>query len=288
MSLFDLQDVCIAIGSIATLDLPMVVDLIGIYGLKGPYSLAAALPPLYKPPPCAASAAARLRRKIVSGQFDEENPFVLISSVLLVQADEGVSFLVMDRIGDFYRNLPRRADVIVTTVGARHKCQQDQNSMRTTATPPPQAAAPLPPAARACVRDNHARWPRMATRRWRCVAVQEAQSLRTVRPRVAATLARSSCVDGRTMSAVARAGRALATRLPHVRRPRAAGHPREMLRTLAVELLSRATLVEAMHAARSTLGARARRDVAWPPPRVFLVVAAPPAGRRSGESPAMS
>ncbi|KZV39117.1 hypothetical protein F511_19212 [Dorcoceras hygrometricum] len=37
MSLFDLQDVCIAIGSLATLDLPMVVDLIGIYVLKGPY-----------------------------------------------------------------------------------------------------------------------------------------------------------------------------------------------------------------------------------------------------------
>ncbi|KZV49122.1 hypothetical protein F511_08433 [Dorcoceras hygrometricum] len=37
MSLFDLQDVCIAIGSIATLDSPMVVDLIGIYGLRGPY-----------------------------------------------------------------------------------------------------------------------------------------------------------------------------------------------------------------------------------------------------------
>ncbi|KZV40115.1 2-methylene-furan-3-one reductase-like [Dorcoceras hygrometricum] len=74
------------------------------------------------PPPCA--AAARIRRKIVSGQFDEENPFVLISSVLLVQDDEGVSFLVVDRIGDIYRNLPRRADVIVTTVGARHKCQQ--------------------------------------------------------------------------------------------------------------------------------------------------------------------
>ncbi|KZV06699.1 acyl-CoA dehydrogenase-related protein [Dorcoceras hygrometricum] len=37
MSLFDLQDVRIAIGSIATLNLPMVVDLIGIYGLKGPY-----------------------------------------------------------------------------------------------------------------------------------------------------------------------------------------------------------------------------------------------------------
>ncbi|KZV56760.1 hypothetical protein F511_35556 [Dorcoceras hygrometricum] len=37
MSLFDLQGVCIAIGSLATLDLPMVVDLIGIYVLKGPY-----------------------------------------------------------------------------------------------------------------------------------------------------------------------------------------------------------------------------------------------------------
>ncbi|KZV27646.1 hypothetical protein F511_42600 [Dorcoceras hygrometricum] len=37
MSLFDLQDVCIAIGSLATLDLPMVVDLIVIYVLKGSY-----------------------------------------------------------------------------------------------------------------------------------------------------------------------------------------------------------------------------------------------------------
>ncbi|KZV50595.1 F-box/kelch-repeat protein-like [Dorcoceras hygrometricum] len=37
MSLFDLQDVCIVIGSLATLDLPMVVDLIRIYVLKGPY-----------------------------------------------------------------------------------------------------------------------------------------------------------------------------------------------------------------------------------------------------------
>ncbi|KZV26622.1 hypothetical protein F511_08146 [Dorcoceras hygrometricum] len=37
MSLFDLQDVCIVIGSLATLYLPMVVDLIGIYVLKGPY-----------------------------------------------------------------------------------------------------------------------------------------------------------------------------------------------------------------------------------------------------------
>ncbi|KZV53700.1 hypothetical protein F511_28612 [Dorcoceras hygrometricum] len=154
MSLFDLQDVCIAIGSIATLDLPMVVDLIGIYGLKGPYctltttnwflqalsviprgswgdvarrftmirwaALETAAPLLSQAAAAAASTRRRrrrrLRRKIVSGQFDEENPFMLISSVLLVQTDEGVSFLVVDRIGDFYRNLPRRADVIVTTI----------------------------------------------------------------------------------------------------------------------------------------------------------------------------
>ncbi|KZT76492.1 hypothetical protein F511_46480 [Dorcoceras hygrometricum] len=63
---------------------------------------------LTPPPPCAA-AAARCSRKFVSGQLDEENPFVLISSALLVQPDEGVSDLVVDRIGVNYRNLPRRA-----------------------------------------------------------------------------------------------------------------------------------------------------------------------------------
>ncbi|KZV31996.1 triacylglycerol lipase 2 [Dorcoceras hygrometricum] len=150
MSLFNLQDVCIAIGSLATLDLPMVVDPIGIYGLKGPYITltttdwflqALSMIPrgswgdiarrfLKNALASAAAAAASSRRKIVSGQFDEENPFMLISSVLLVQADEGVSFLVVDRIGDFYRNLPRRADVIVTTVGARQKCQQAGGRIR--------------------------------------------------------------------------------------------------------------------------------------------------------------
>ncbi|KZV54768.1 acyl-CoA dehydrogenase-related protein [Dorcoceras hygrometricum] len=200
MSLFDLQDVCIAIGSLATLDLPMVVDLIGIYGLKGPYcaltttdwflqelsviprgswgnvarrftmirwevdrsdligdrsydevaaidiviwtrarwtgpspllvylirlnrlhnyfttTLITQNPKASRPPPslshAAAAAAADRRRKIVSGQFNKENPFVLISSGLLVQPDEGVSDLVMDRIGVNYRNLPRRAGLL--------------------------------------------------------------------------------------------------------------------------------------------------------------------------------
>ncbi|KZV19786.1 hypothetical protein F511_18785 [Dorcoceras hygrometricum] len=219
MSLFDLQDVCIAIGSIATLDLPMVVDLIGIYGLKGPYctltttnwflqalsviprgswgdvarrftmirwaidrtdligdrsydevaamdiviwtrarwvgpspslilfnielrvdfntlntlnltlnlALAAALPPLYKPPPPP-------RQKIVSGQFDEENPFMQISSVLLVQADEGVSFLVVDRIGDFYRNLPLLFNFLGTFVVGQFEESAGQNEDRRSAS----------------------------------------------------------------------------------------------------------------------------------------------------------
>ncbi|KZV13897.1 acyl-CoA dehydrogenase-related protein [Dorcoceras hygrometricum] len=180
MSLFNLQDVCIAIGSLATLDLPMVVDLIGIYGLKGPYCTltttnwflqelsviprgswgdvarrftmirwtdsrfphgysaqcvehekrisgsesqqgsnrgfpllrgkttlsknAASLSRISRrrrrlPRAAAAATAADRRRKLVSGQFDEENPFVLISSGLLVQPDKGVSDLVVDRIG---------------------------------------------------------------------------------------------------------------------------------------------------------------------------------------------
>ncbi|KZV36920.1 protein IQ-DOMAIN 1-like [Dorcoceras hygrometricum] len=116
MSLFDLQDVCIAIGSIATLDLPMVVDLIGIYGLKGPYctltttdwflqalsviprgswgdvsrrftmirwAVAPSSPRTRRRRPRSAAAAADRRRKIVSGQFDEENPFVLISTCFM-------------------------------------------------------------------------------------------------------------------------------------------------------------------------------------------------------------
>ncbi|KZV47060.1 hypothetical protein F511_11966 [Dorcoceras hygrometricum] len=83
-----------------------------------------------KPPPPSLNsrrrprAAADLRRKFVSGQFDEENPFVLISSVLLVQPDKGVSVLVMDRIGDYLPQSTEKSRVLVIPVGARHKCQQ--------------------------------------------------------------------------------------------------------------------------------------------------------------------
>ncbi|KZV43866.1 acyl-CoA dehydrogenase-related protein [Dorcoceras hygrometricum] len=139
MSLFDLQDVCIAIGSLTTLDLPMVVDLIGIYGLKGPYctltttnwflqalsvipsgswgdvarrftmirwaTLQTAAPssPSYRrrrPPP---SSSPPPLSGICSGQLFEEFPSVLISSGLLVQADEGTLLPVVDLIR---RNLP--------------------------------------------------------------------------------------------------------------------------------------------------------------------------------------
>ncbi|KZV26253.1 hypothetical protein F511_19829 [Dorcoceras hygrometricum] len=71
-----------------------------------------------------AAAAADRRRKIVSGQFDEENPFVLISSALLVQPDEGVLDLVVDRIGDNLPQSTEKSRIIVIPVGARHKCQQ--------------------------------------------------------------------------------------------------------------------------------------------------------------------
>ncbi|KZV18592.1 hypothetical protein F511_15665 [Dorcoceras hygrometricum] len=78
---------------------------------------------LHAPP---AAAAAVFAGKIVSGQLDEENPFVLISSALLVQPDEGVSDLFVDRIGVNYRNLPRRAGLF-------------------TNTPPPSSQKPPPP-----------------------------------------------------------------------------------------------------------------------------------------------
>ncbi|KZV36169.1 hypothetical protein F511_29718 [Dorcoceras hygrometricum] len=51
-------------------------------------------------PPCAAAARRRSSPEIRSGQFDVENPIVLISSGLLVQSDEGASSLVVDRIDE--------------------------------------------------------------------------------------------------------------------------------------------------------------------------------------------
>ncbi|KZV32675.1 ankyrin repeat-containing protein [Dorcoceras hygrometricum] len=113
MSLFDLQDVCIAIGSIATLDLPMVVDLIGIYGLKGPYRTLTTTDWFLK----ALSVIPR------GSWGDVARRFTMIRwAGLLVQPDEGVSDLVVDRIGD---NLPQSTEKSrIIPVGARHKCQR--------------------------------------------------------------------------------------------------------------------------------------------------------------------
>ncbi|KZV34492.1 hypothetical protein F511_17092 [Dorcoceras hygrometricum] len=137
MSLFDLQDVCIAIGSLATLDLPMVVDLIGIYVMKGPYctltttnwflQALSVIPrgswdnvarrftmirwatstttlgrPLHKPhghaPPLAPPRTAASCRTC-SGHRDEEFPSVLNPSSLLVHIDGGRLNPVVDLIG---------------------------------------------------------------------------------------------------------------------------------------------------------------------------------------------
>ncbi|KZV13634.1 hypothetical protein F511_45198 [Dorcoceras hygrometricum] len=74
---------------------------------------AATLLTLTQPPSSPPRAAAVVfAGKLVSGQLDVENPFVLISSGILVQPDEGVSDLVVDRIGVNYRNLPRRAGLL--------------------------------------------------------------------------------------------------------------------------------------------------------------------------------
>ncbi|KZV32426.1 sugar transporter [Dorcoceras hygrometricum] len=140
MSLFDLQDVRIAIESIATLDLPMIIDLIGIHGLKGPYFTLTmtnwflqALSVIHRgswddvarrsyhdtlgksgiviPEPQWLWAHGYLRRRrrppppplidrTCSDQFFEENPYASISSDLLVQADEGVSLPIMDLIDE--------------------------------------------------------------------------------------------------------------------------------------------------------------------------------------------
>ncbi|KZV53020.1 alpha-dioxygenase 2 [Dorcoceras hygrometricum] len=163
MSLFDLRYVCIVIRSLATLDVPMVVDLIGIYVLKGPYrtltttdwflQALSVIPrgswgdvarrftmirwivdrsydevtvigmnrmfiwtwarprpigPSTSRPPLHfhLTAAARrleppsgfLRGWTCSYHVDEEVPFVINSSALLVQTDEGGVIPVVDRI----------------------------------------------------------------------------------------------------------------------------------------------------------------------------------------------
>ncbi|KZV06574.1 hypothetical protein F511_45944 [Dorcoceras hygrometricum] len=68
------------------------------------------MPPTSRPPPVATRRRGPpLIDRTCSDQFFEENPSVLISSGLLVQADEGVSLPVMDLIDEptaVYREEP--------------------------------------------------------------------------------------------------------------------------------------------------------------------------------------
>ncbi|KZV33006.1 hypothetical protein F511_24536 [Dorcoceras hygrometricum] len=81
----------------------MVVDLIGIYGLKGPY--------------CTLTTTdwfLQALSVIPRGSWgDVSRRFTMIRwAGLLAQSNEGVSDLVVDRIGVNYRNLPRRAGLL--------------------------------------------------------------------------------------------------------------------------------------------------------------------------------
>ncbi|KZV40680.1 hypothetical protein F511_18436 [Dorcoceras hygrometricum] len=207
------------------------VDLIGIYGLKGPYCTLTTtdwfLQALSVIPrgswgdvarrftmirwtaqnrrlplsthAAAAAVAADLRQKFVSGQFDEQNPFVLISSALLVQPDEGVSILVVDRIGDYLPQSTEKSRVLVIPVGARHKCQQDRK-IKLLTRPPAAAVCGGAPLSHTLMRATCT----PAAQRWPCPAQHDAQLLgdawRGERPLVAHH--RRAC---RTMRRVLRA-----------------------------------------------------------------------------------
>ncbi|KZV19875.1 poly [Dorcoceras hygrometricum] len=167
MSLFDLQDVCIVIRSLATLDLPMVVDLIGIYVLKGPYctltttnwflqalsviprgswgdvarrftmirwatSILHTRPPLLSLnlTPRAAVVCRHLRYRTCFDHRNEEFPSVLNSSVLLVQADEGVLISVPYLSCKFKCKLLDLVGGHLKTVEMKIKDIEDQRSVK--------------------------------------------------------------------------------------------------------------------------------------------------------------
>ncbi|KZV45851.1 hypothetical protein F511_22552 [Dorcoceras hygrometricum] len=207
MSLFDLQDVCIAIGSLATLDLPMVVDLIVIYGLKGPY-------------------------------FYREVPFSLRN-----RSEPGTSASKIEKA-----KIPARPSAAATCGGAP-PCRAQAVRRRRTLV--------LPSRKEAC----GGRWSHETGGALRRTRVEAAHG--------AAFAGSPLCITALC--------RALAVRLPHERRPNVALLVEAFWPTAAAAWMRR--LVD---------DARRSRDVLRVPPRFFFVVAPPPAGRRSGESPAMS
>ncbi|KZV13644.1 hypothetical protein F511_45194 [Dorcoceras hygrometricum] len=241
------------------------------------------------PPPCAARrrpSPPPTSPEIVPALFFEENPFVLISSVLLVQPDEGVSDLVVDRIGDNLPQSTEKSRIIVITVGDRHKCQQDrknENRGKTTG-PPPRLAA-------------------LAAVRFRVhVARRLAHRLRMVAEALAVPRARRCAVGSVLVDASSMAGRTIAHMLAHVSDGGRASAPRDCDAGVAPP---RATMGEAvrretpllagdgahslrvLHAARCArlrAASRAAAAFSWWRRRRRR----PPLRRCSGESPVMS
>ncbi|KZV42943.1 zinc finger MYND domain-containing protein 15 [Dorcoceras hygrometricum] len=93
-----------------------------------------------------------------------------ISGTLLVQPDEGVSVLVVDRIGDNLPQSTEKSRILVIPVGARHKCQQESNkNFEDRRRPPPRAPATKRRRAHMhtrCALRNHARLSRTAATQW--------------------------------------------------------------------------------------------------------------------------
>ncbi|KZV26568.1 hypothetical protein F511_34439 [Dorcoceras hygrometricum] len=198
-------------------------------------------------------------------------------------ADKGVSVLVVDRIDDIYRSLPRRADVIVTTVGARHKCQQDQDSRNIAAHRQPDAAA-------RCGATNSA-----IARAGRALAAGLSRERRPELARLSRIVADASRAWSRLRSGglaqtVARLVERRCALAGRIVAPLLARWLRDV--TCDDERTSPAggwTLADRCMPCEAHVGAYMRRLVAAArahfAPRVISLVAAPPAGRRSGEFP---
>ncbi|KZV38184.1 hypothetical protein F511_29267 [Dorcoceras hygrometricum] len=237
------------------------------------------------------------------GRFDEENPFVQNSSVILVQPDEGVSVLVVDRIGDYLPQSTDKSRVLVIPVGARHKCQQgirferpisENENQETTTGPPPRVAA-LAAARfrahdvrfRAHAAQHHAHRLRMVAEALAvscaCWPIEEQRLARVVAlrcPRSVATLVAGRCDDGRGNSARCRARRA--SRLRYAGRSWSATWPEGGCclcdagwTSCCAPVAQRCEAGRALAAVACAYAARAK-----------YFVAAPPASCRSGDAPA--
>ncbi|KZV28594.1 bifunctional 3-dehydroquinate dehydratase/shikimate dehydrogenase, chloroplastic-like [Dorcoceras hygrometricum] len=85
---------------------------------------------------------------------------MLISSALLVQPDEGVSDLVVDRIGVNYRNLPRRVGFLKHRLEPGTSASEIGNSKLLNRAPAAAVCGGDPPSsARYGARDTIVRWP---------------------------------------------------------------------------------------------------------------------------------